>query len=145
MHRWAGIALAAAALLAAGPAHAAGADDDAANSYRILTGESAQSLSVGQRGKLVLAIVPSVAKVHVNAQAPLRIKLEAPVGLKLEKDVLGHADAVQVGAEAPRFEIPFKAVGAGKHEAKAQLDFFICSDSWCVKQVRTVAIPVEVK
>ncbi len=145
MNRHTGIALAAAALLSAGPGRAADAGDEAAKSYRILTGGSTQNLRTGEKGKLVLAIEPSVAKVHVNAQAPLQIRLEAPAGLKLGKEKLGHADAVQVGAEAPRFEVPFTAVAAGKHEAKAQLDFFICSDAWCVKQARTIAIPVQVR
>jgi hypothetical protein len=139
------IVLAAAALLFAGSARAAEAGDEAAKSYRILTTGSTQSLSAGQKGKLVLVIEPAVAKVHVNAQAPLKIKLEAAPGLKLEKDQLAHADAVQVGAPAPRFEIPFTAVTAGKQEAKAQLDFYICSDAWCVKQVRDVVMTVDVK
>ena len=33
----------------------------------------------------------------------------------------------------------------GKQEAKAKLDFFICSDQWCVKQTRDVTVAVNVK
>ncbi len=138
------LALAASAVLAAGSVRAADAGDEASKSYRIVTTGSTQSLRAGERGKIILFIEPT-AKVHVNAQAPLKITLEAPAGLKLEKAQLGHRDAVQIGAEAPRFEVPFSAISTGKQEAKAHLDFFICSDTWCVKQVRTVAIAVDVR
>ncbi len=139
-----GLALAAAAALGAGPVRGAEVADEAARSYRIVTADSTQRLRVGETGKLVLFIEP-VGKTHVNAQAPLKIRMEAPPGLKLAKVQLGHADAVKVGAEAPRFEVPFSAVSAGRQEAKASLDFYICSDTWCVKQVKTVAIPVDVR
>ncbi len=116
---------------------------DAAKSYRIVTDGSTQAVKAGGKGKLVLFIEP-VARVHVHPQAPLKITLESSEGLKLEKATLGHADAADPKAEAPRFEVPFLAAAAGKQQARAKLDFFICSDQWCVKQVRDVVVPVEV-
>jgi hypothetical protein len=41
--------------------------------------------------------------------------------------------------------VPFVAQAAGKQEARAKLDFFICSDQWCVKQLRDVSVAVDVK
>jgi hypothetical protein len=134
-----------AALLAAGAVHAADPGVDAAKSYRIATDGSTKAARVGEKGKLVLLIEPTVPKIHVNAEAPLKIKLEAPAGLKLEKAELGHKDAVKPGADAPRFEVPFTAVAAGRQEAKAAVKFYICSDTWCVQQARQVAISVDVK
>ncbi len=118
--------------------------DEAARSYRIVTDGSTRSLPPGGKGRLVLFIEP-LQKVHVHPQAPLKIRIEAPAGLTFEKTELGHKDAVDPKAEAPRFEVPFAAATRGRHEARATLDFFICSDSWCVKQVKSVAFPVDVK
>ena len=136
--------LAAAAVLAVATlARAADPAAEAAQSYRIDTAGSTTEVKVGGNGTLVLAIVP-VAKVHVHPQAPLKIALESK-GLQLEKTALGHKDAVDPNAEGPRFVVPFAAPQAGKQEARAKLDFFICSDQWCVKQVRDVVLPVAVK
>lgn len=137
--------LVAAALLAAAPAVlAADASADAAKSYRVETAGSTEKVRVGQQGLLVLSIVP-VEKIHVDPRAPLKITLEASPGLKLSKSSLGKADPVDPKAEGRRFEVPFVAEKAGKHEARAKLDFFVCSDQWCVKQVRDVTVVVEAK
>ncbi len=138
------LALAVALLALAPPSRAGEPGDDAARSYRIVTDGSTLSLPVGGKGRLVLFIEP-LQKVHVHPQAPLKIRIEAPAGLTFQKTELGHKDAVDPKAEAPRFEVPFAAATRGRHEARATLDFFICSDSWCVKQVKSVAFPVDVK
>jgi hypothetical protein len=135
---------AALALLAAPLALAADASAEAARSYRIETAGSTQQVKAGQQGTLVLSIVP-VDKVHVHPQAPLKITLEATPGLKLAKTSLGKADPVDPKAEGRRFEVPFVAAAAGKQEARAKVDFFICSDQWCVKQVKDVTFAVDVR
>ncbi len=131
-------------VLLAPAARAADPAADAAKSYRIETSGTTQQLKAGEKGTFVLSIVP-VEKVHVHPQAPLKIALDATPGLKLEKTTLGKADPVDPKAEGRRFEVPFLAQAAGKQEARAKLDFFICSDQWCVKQVRDVSVPVDVK
>jgi hypothetical protein len=138
------IAFALAALVAAPLARAADPAAEAAASYRIDTAGSTRSLAAGEKGTLVLSIVP-LAKVHVHPQAPLKITLDATPGLKLAKASLGKADPVDPKAEGRRFEVPFVAQAAGRQEARAKLDFFICSDQWCVKQVKDVTVPVDVK
>jgi hypothetical protein len=117
---------------------------DAAKSYRVETTGTTRELRAGEKGTLVLSIVP-LEKVHVHPQAPLKITLESTPGLKLEKTSLGKADPVDPKAEGRRFEVPFLAQTAGKQEARAKVDFFICSDQWCVKQVKDVTVGVEVK
>ena len=136
------LALAGAAAGAAPPA--ADPSAEAARSYRLDTAGSTRQLAVGGKGTLVLSIVP-VGKVHVHPQAPLKIALEATPGLELEKTALGKADPVDPKADGRRFEVPFAALAAGKQQARADLDFFICSDTWCVKQVRQVTFPVDVR
>jgi hypothetical protein len=125
-------------------ASAADAGADAARSYRLATEGTTRQLAPGGQGKLVVAIVP-VKGTHVHPQAPLKITLGASPGLKLDKGQLGHADAVDPKADGPRFEVPFTALAAGAQEARAKVEFFICSDQWCVKQVRDLAVAIDVK
>lgn len=136
---------AAAVVFLAPPAPAADPSAEAANAYTIDTGASTRSVKVGEPGKLVLVIRPKAPTWHVHPQAPLKIRFEGPAALKIEKAELGHKDAVDPKAGEPRFETAFVAAAAGTQEAKAVADFFICSDAACVKQTRTVAIPVSVK
>jgi hypothetical protein len=137
------LAAAAAVALFALPARAVDPGAEAARSYAIeATGPA--TLEVGAAGTLVLAIKP-VAKTHVHPQAPLKIALSATPGLTLSKSALGRKDMPDPKAEAPRFEVPFTATAAGKQEARAKVDFFICSDQWCVKQVRDVVVAIDVK
>jgi hypothetical protein len=132
------------ALFAAPLALAADPSAEAARSYRIETTGTTQQVKAGEQGTLVLSIVP-IDKVHVHPQAPLKITLEATPGLKLAKTSLGKADPVDPKADGRRFEVPFVAAAAGKQEARAKVDFFICSDEWCVKQVKDVTFAVDVR
>jgi hypothetical protein len=133
----------AAALAAALPALAQTADE-VSRTYRIETAGTTQAVGVGRPGTLVLSIVPT-AEVHVDPRAPLKIALEATPGLDLSKTSLGKADPVDPKAEGRRFEVPFVATAAGKHEARAKLEFYVCSDRWCVKQSRDVTVAIEAR
>jgi hypothetical protein len=137
-------ALALAVLLAPAPVALADPSDQAASSYRIETAGTTEKVEVGKPGTLVLSIVP-IASVHVDPRAPLKILLEATPGLSLSKTSLGKADPVDPKADGRRFEVPFVASAAGKHEARATLDFFVCSDKWCVKQTRDVTVAIEAR
>jgi hypothetical protein len=131
--------------LALGPlARAAEPGEEAARSYRLETAGTTEKVGVGKSGLLVLSIVP-VEKIHVDPRAPLKITLEASPGLKLSKTALGKADPVDPKAAGRRFEIPFVAEAAGKHQARAKLDFFVCSEQWCVKQVRDVTVAIDAR
>lgn len=136
--------LVAAALLALAAVAQAEPGDEAARSYRIETAGTTEKVTVGKPGLLVLSIVP-VEKIHVDPRAPLKITLEGTPGLKLSKTALGKADPVDPKASGRRFEVPFVAEAAGKHQAKAKLDFFVCSDQWCVKQVRDVSVAIDAR
>jgi hypothetical protein len=131
-------------LLVATPARAAEPGDGAASGYAIETAESTRALATGERGRLVFVLRAKGAW-HVDPRTPLKIELSAPAGLQLEKARLGKKDVLNPGAESPRLEAPFTAAAPGTHEARAKLDFFVCSADACVKQVRDVAIPVTVK
>jgi hypothetical protein len=138
-------ALAALALLAAAATgRAAEPGDEAARSYRVTTEGSTVAVKAGGSGRIVIAVEP-LARVHVDPRAPLKVTLTATEGLRLEKEKLGQKDAVDPKAEMPRFEVPFLAREKGTQEARAKLDFFLCSDQWCVKQTREVSVAVDVR
>jgi hypothetical protein len=138
------IALAALALAAAAPARAAGGAD-AASTYRIVTDGSTSALKRGEKGKVVVAVEPLEKGVHVNREFPLKYRVSATAGLALAKTELSRADAVDPGAENPRFEIPVSATAAGAQQVTVQMRFAICSDTWCVPQQKTVTVAVDVR
>jgi hypothetical protein len=131
--------------LLASPALGADPAAAAAQAYTVQASASPAALKVGESGKLSVTISPKTPAWHVHPQAPLKIRIEAPPGLRVERTELGRKDVVDAKAEAPRFETAFVAAAAGAQEAKANVDFFICSDDACVKQTRQVAIPVTVR
>lgn len=143
VHAAAALALAAALAAPAAPAAPGAGEGDAAKSYRIDTTGSTERVAVGKSGEVVLAFRP-IGPVHVHPQAPLKIVVEGSKGIRIEKAQLGHADAVDPKSETPRFVVPFRAVAPGKQEARAKLDFFVCSDQWCAKQVKDVVVPLTV-
>jgi len=134
-----------AVLLAVSPAvRAADPSAEAASSYRLEVSATPAALAVGAAGTLTVAILPG-PKVHVHPQAPLKVTLAASPGLALAAAQLGRKDLEDPTAEAPRFTVPFTATAAGAQEARATVAFFVCSDQWCVKQVREVVAPVAVR
>jgi hypothetical protein len=122
----------------------ADAAPETAQDFQVDTKDSTHSLKVGEKGRLVLLLQPA-EKWHVHPQAPLKVRVEAAAGLKLEKAELGRKDAVEQTAGALRFEVPFVGSAAGKQEARAHFSLFLCSDTVCVRQTRSVTVPVDVK
>jgi hypothetical protein len=138
-------ALAAAlALAVASPARAADPAAEAAKSYTLEAYATPRTVKPGGSGTLSIVVTPS-RETHVHPQAPLKVTLRTTEGLKLDKTTLGRADLADPKGGAPRFVLTFAATGTGAQSATATVDFFICSDQWCVKQVREVSIPVDVK
>ena len=135
--------LVAAATVLAVPAQADPAAE-AAKAYTVEATVVPGSLKVGEAGALRIAIKPT-PKAHVHPEAPLKVVLSATPGLTLAKQKVGRADLADPKAEAPRFEVAVKGAAAGKQQVTAALDFFICSDAWCVKQAREVKLDVDVK
>lgn len=133
-----------AAALVAAPVLAQSAAD-AAQGYALEASASPAAVKVGEAGRVAVTIRPRAPTWHVHPQAPLRVQLEAPSGLKLERRELGRKDVADPKADALRFESPFVATAAGAQPVRAKVDFFICSDTACVKQVKDVAIPVTVR
>jgi len=134
-----------AALAGLGPAAVSAADPsaDVARSYAVKASAEPAVLKAGATGTVRLSVEPTGA-VHVDPKAPLKVTLAATPGLSLQKTQLGRAEAVPAG-QGVSFAVPFTAGVAGTQEVKARLDFFLCTDQWCVKQVRDVTVRVDVK
>jgi hypothetical protein len=129
---------------AAGLALAAMAADpsEAARSCAVRAVAEPASLPVGAAGTLRLFIEPTGA-VHVDPKAPIKVTLGASAGLTLPRAQLGRGESRQAGPGVS-FQVPFTATAAGKQEVKARVDFFLCTDQWCVKQVRDLTVLVDV-
>ncbi|HET8724389.1 MAG TPA: hypothetical protein VFM53_09340 [Anaeromyxobacteraceae bacterium] len=131
-------------LAAAAPALAAGVPDPA-TTYKVVTDGSSRTLEVGKKGKVVVDVVPLEKGIHVNREFPLKYKVEPSAGLRVDKVEWKRTDAVDPGADNPRFEIPVTAAAKGGQSVTVQMRFAICSDAWCVPQTRTVTVPIDVK
>lgn len=131
-------------LAVAAPASGAGAPDPA-STYKVVTDGSSRTLEVGKKGKVVVDVVPLEKGIHVNREFPLKYKVEPSPGLRVDKVEWKRTDAVDPGAENPRFEIPVTAAAKGGQSVTVQMRFAICSDAWCVPQTRTVTVPIDVK
>jgi hypothetical protein len=148
-----GLAVGCMALFAA--VGAARADDKGADIeklYEISTTGTVDKLKLGEKGVVVISI-RSKSGAHVSDEAPLKIELGAKgdtAKLTFAKEKLTLADSVTKKVDGqkytdPRFEIPVTATGAsGKATIEPKLTFFICTETLCARQQKTLSLPVEV-
>jgi len=132
-------------LLLASAARAA--DPDPGSLYVVSTEGSTTSLRPGQPGTFVLSI-RTVPGAHVSDEAPLKLLLAGSGGVQPAKATLGRADAKAVqkgsGPADPRFEVSFAMAGKGPGALEAKLTFFVCTDTLCSRQQKTLSVPVTV-
>lgn len=114
----------------------------AEKAYKITASVAPGALKAGDKAMLVISIDP-VDDAKVHGEAPIKVKLSGPAALKLGKEKLGRADGKMAG-KSFRFEVPADAAEAGAGKVEADVDFFICSERWCVRQQARVSAPVKV-
>jgi hypothetical protein len=133
-------------LLLAAPA-ARAADPDPASLYVLSTEGSTTALKAGKPGTFVLAI-RTVAGAHISEEAPMKLSLSGSGGVEPAKALLGRSDAKSVpkpdGAVDPRFEVPLTASSKGQGSIEAKLTFFVCTETLCARQQKSVSLPVTV-
>lgn len=122
-------------------------DVDVSKLYEITTEGTSKTLEAGKPGTFVFS-VKTVDGAYISDEAPLRIELSGK-NVKPEKARLTYADSLtrKEGAKPPpdpRFEVPITADGKGKGTVDAKATLFICTAKLCVRQQRTVSVPVEV-
>jgi hypothetical protein len=114
--------------------------------YSLSTEGTTSKLKAGEKGSLVIAL--SLADgAHVSDEAPLKISLSGGRVL-LDKATLTLTDSVakKQGDQryaAPRFEVGF-VPSAGATSIDAKLSFFVCTATQCLRQTRTLSVPLEV-
>lgn len=135
--------LVASAALADAPPPAAPAPAPDAN-FTLDTSRSSVELALGAKGRLSIIINPGAGR-KVHDQAPLTVNLKATKGLTLSKTKLGHADVVNKGDRAPELAVDITATAAGTQVTEAEMQFFICTEKWCERQMQRVTITTAVK
>ena len=77
---------------------------------------------------LSLSILPRPGY-RLGAETPVLVRVDG-TGVDLPRKLFRRPDAVDPRAEAPRFEVPFRAPSAGAR-IDAELTFYICKSSRC--------------
>jgi hypothetical protein len=125
------------------------ADVDPTTLYKITTDGTSAKVPAGKKGTLVLEI-QSLKGAHVSDEAPLKIKLSGTGAVAPEKAQLVYADSVRKPSASvkypdPRFEVPLATQGKGPGTVEANMVFFVCTDQACLRQQKTVSVPVTVE
>lgn len=104
---------------------------------------TSDSAGVGQTRSLSLTIAPRPGHV-ISQDGPLRIDVSAepPAGIELAKKRYERRDAADAQAEAPRFDIRYRAAAPGEHAVLVDMRFWVCGrhTCWPVREQRSVRI-----
>lgn len=87
-------------------------------------------LTVGEAGELPLAIAVDRG-LTVSRDAPVLVDVSVPAGLTVKKPRLERRDAVDPGADAPRFAIPLHPTAAGTYIIEIRIRFWVCGGWIC--------------
>ncbi len=125
-------------VLLAGPAHAdtapAGIDVRVADRVEIAHGATSPL-------EISIAVDRGLT---VSKDAAVIVDLAPPTGVHLKKKRLGRADAVDPGADAPRYAIPLRGDAAGEHTLKLRIRLWLCGGRVCkpvdVRRTATVIV-----
>jgi len=128
---------------------ATGAEVDPTTLYRLSTEGTTAKLAPGKKGTLVLEI-QSLRGAHVSDEAPLRIQLSGTGAVTPEKTQLVYGDSVRKPSASvkypdPRFEVPLAVQGKGPGAVEAKMTFFVCTAELCLRQQKTLSVPVTVE
>jgi hypothetical protein len=125
-----GVELAALAALAAGLGRAGQAEAQQAQQpgWEVRVPERIDVV-LGEAGMLPIAIAVDRG-LTVSRDAPVIVDLAGP-GLGLRRTRLGRADAVDPGADAPRFAVALRPTAAGELAAKVRIRLWLCGARAC--------------
>ena len=84
---------------------------------------------LGEAGVLPIAIAVDRG-LSVSRDAPVIVDLAGP-GLGLRRPRLGRADAVDPGADAPRFAVALRPTAAGELIARVRIRLWLCGGRAC--------------
>lgn len=101
-------------------------------------------VATGQAAQLAVGIAVDRG-LTVSKDAPVIVDLAPEVGAGVKKRRLGRADAVDPGADAPRFVVNVKGDAAGEHAMKVRVRFWLCAARTCrpIDVVKTAVVAVQ--
>ena len=125
------------------------AEVDPTTLYRVTTDGTSAKVPAGKKGTLVLEI-QSLKGAHVSDEAPLRIQLSGTGTVSPDKTQLVYGDSVRKPSASvkypdPRFEVPLAVQGKGAGTVEAKMTFFVCTEQLCLRQQKTLSVPVTVE
>ena len=80
---------------------------------------------------------------HLNAEAPLTLKLTPGPGITVEKPRLARPDLAASSDSSARFNVVLLAARAGDGEVQAEAGFVLCQETLCRPIKEKVVIGVE--
>jgi DsbC/DsbD-like thiol-disulfide interchange protein len=125
-------------LTLAGSSRAARAAD---TSYEVSKTDA--SLTAGGKGNASVTISAKKGW-HLNAGAPLTLKLLPAPGVEVDKAKLGRGDLALSNETSARFEVGVTAAEPGKKSIEAEAGFVLCQEDSCrpIKEKVTLAVDV---
>ena len=125
---------------------ALGAELDPTSLYKLSTDGTTAHVAPGKPGTFVLEI-QSLKGAHVSDEAPLRIQLSGSGPVTPGKTQLVYGDSMRkpsatVKYPDPKFEVPLSVSGKGAGAVDAKVTFFICTAEACLRQQKTLSVPV---
>jgi hypothetical protein len=100
-------------------------------------------LATGASGTISVGIAVDRG-LTVSRDAHVIVELSPSPGLKFKRRRLGRGDAVDPGADAPRFTIPVRADQPGEHAVRVRVRFWLCGGKVCrpidVRRTAIVAV-----
>jgi DsbC/DsbD-like thiol-disulfide interchange protein len=118
-----------------------GASFAADGSYEV--SNTGASLTAGGKGKASVTIAAKKGW-HLNAEAPLTLKLLPSPGVEVDKAKLGRGDLASSNETSARFEVGMTAAEPGKRSIEAEAGFVLCQEDSCrpIKEKVTLAVDV---
>jgi len=119
----------------------AGSPRAADDSYEVSKTDA--SLTTGVKGKVSVTISAKKGW-HLNAEAPLTLKLVSPAGVEVDKAKLGRGDLAVSTEKSARFDVGVTASEPGKKVFEAEAGFVLCQEDSCRPVKEKVALAVDV-
>jgi len=108
-----------------------------------LTAHPADSYSVGKKAAFTILIKPR-GEYHLNQQFPTSVTTRVPKSIALEKPQLDKDDAKLFSEQQVKFEVAFSASEAGEYEAKALVNFAVCTAKTCIPLRKNLTVLLKV-
>jgi hypothetical protein len=102
------------------------------------------SLAAGGKGKASVTITAKNGW-HLNAEAPLTLKLAPAPGVTVDKEKLVRADLAMSTPASARFDVGVTSGENGKKSVQAEASFVLCQEDSCRPVKEKLSFEVDVR